>query len=170
VEARDDFWERIQVAVNADWEEEGVQFVNPVDVQDMFAEATGWAAFLAAEAEELTGEIANYDVERGQVQRRLAKLRRTIMADGYAKLAKSAGSEVIDAFVFASATDGQKTQILQYEDEIEALSDEINMRKPRLARLENRLKRLEKNMEFAKQYLDYDKLLERLKPQNRGRA
>lgn len=159
---RAEFWNNSFVPVDEDWQENGTEFVNPVVVADMFAGATSRAARLAQEAEVISEKIAKLDYERGRAQRSIGKIRRAIFADNYSKITKSAGSEIQDAFVLAMADDAQREQIKAFEEEIDAHSDKIGKLTPRLDRIRFRLKTLEKNMEWAKQYLDFDKMLTRI--------
>lgn len=165
---RQEFWSSAYVPVDEDWEETGTEFVNPVVVADMFALATGMAAKLAQEAEVISEQIANLEFEKAKLMRQLAKIRRTIFADHYNKITKSASAEIQDAFIMAMADEGQKKQILALEDEIEDCVQKIGRLTPRLEKIRFRLRTLEKNMEWAKQFLDYDKMQARIHMQGRA--
>lgn len=161
-EERANFWNSAYVPVDEDWKENGTEFVNSVVVADMFATSTGTAARLAQEAEVISEKIAKLEYEKGKVSRQIAKLRRTIFAEHYNKITKSAGTEIQDAFVLSMADEGQRQLLLSLEDSVDESQDKIGRLLPRLERVRYRLKVLEKNMEWAKQFLDYDKMLTRI--------
>jgi hypothetical protein len=165
---REEFWSRAFVPVDENWQESGTEFVNPVVVADMFAAATAISARLAQEAEIISEKLAKLEYEMAGYEREVAKIRRTIFADNYSKITKSAGSEIQDAFVLAMATNEQRLELTTHEEEIATRKDKIGRLTPRLDRLRYRLRVLEKNMEWAKQYLDFDKMLTRINMQGRG--
>lgn len=161
-EERATFWNSAYVPVDEDWKENGTEFVNPVVVADMFATSTGTAAKLAQEAEVISEKLAKLDYEKGRLARQVAKIRRTIFADHYNKITKSAGAEIQDAFILSMADEGQKALLLSLEEDIEDRLDKIGRLTPRLERVRYRLKVLERNMDWAKQYLDHEKLQMRI--------
>lgn len=160
-EEREEFWSGIVIPINENWQQDNTNFANPVDVADMFARATGTSTMLASEAEGLTEEIANFEFERDEAQIDLTKIRRQILADNFTDIKASWSGDVIEAFILSKAGD-QKERMLELEQHIEESVRQVRLRKPRLTKLEKRLKSLEKHMDWAKQWLDYDKLLQRI--------
>lgn len=156
------FFSSIQIPFNSDWEENGFEFVNSVNVAEVFIKATAHSASLAEEAEKYTSDLANLDYQRGKKERELLKLRRSIFADKWNEITKSAGPEIQNAFILAKADEEQRTKLLAIEDEIEKLDDQVGRIKPRLDKVRNRMKLLERNMDWAKQFLDFDKLMKRI--------
>lgn len=165
-EERDQFWNSIVIPINENWQQDKTDFANPVEVADMFARATGLSTALASNAEELTEDIANFEFERDEAQLDLSKLRRQILADNFSLLKASWSGEVIEAFILAQAGD-QQPKLLELENHIEKATREIRLRKPSLTKLEKRLRSLEKHMEWAKEWLNFDKLMQRITQQGR---
>lgn len=163
---REEFWSGIVIPVNENWREDNTNFANPVDVADMFARATGTSTALASEAEGLTEEIANFEFERDEAHIELAKIRRTILADNFAGIKASWNADVIEAFILSMAGD-QRPRLLELEEHEEKAVRQIRLRKPRLSKLEKRLKSLEKHMEWAKEWMNYEKLMQRITQQGR---
>ena len=163
---RAEFWNGIVIPVNENWREDGTNFANPVDVADMFARATGLSTSLAAEAEALTEEIANFEFERDEANIELRKIRRTILADHFSSIKASWNGDVVEAFILSMSGD-QRDRLLELEKHEEEATRQIRLRKPSLSKLEKRLKSLEKHMEWAKQWLDFDKLMQRITQQGR---
>lgn len=158
-----DFWDRITIPLNYEWEEDNTEFVNPVTVADKFAEAAGIGTFLGQDAENITKHIANAEYQRKEVQREIYKLRRRLLADNYSKVTKSAPPLVQDAFILSVArSGGVEQELLELEDRLDELTSIIDMWTPHLEQNRFRMKTLEKNMEWIKQWLDFEKLMERL--------
>ena len=158
---RTKFWQDATIPVNESWMEDKTNFANPVEVADMFARATGVSAMLAAEAEELTEAIANAEFLKDDASIEYNRLRRQILAQNFGAIKSGWNSEAMDAFILASAGT-QAPTLLAMEKDVEVANREIRIRKPRLEKLKNRLKRLETSMEWAKQWLDYEKLMQRV--------
>jgi len=76
----------------------------------MFAEATSISAFYAEAAEGLTDTINQLEEARYNLAQEYGDIRRTIMADEYGKLPKQGSNAIVDAFVLAMASEGQKAQ------------------------------------------------------------
>lgn len=161
MDERERFWSEITVPTNPDWEEDGTSFVNPVHVSDMFATVTGVSSHLSWEAEILTEELANLDFELRQEEREWLRLRRAILVDHFQEIKASWGSEVLEAFIIHAAGE-RLEELLAVEERIAELKTSMAAIKPRLEKLAKRLHAVNKNMEFAKQWLDYDKLLQRI--------
>jgi hypothetical protein len=158
---RMEFWSSITIPVNEDWQKDGTNFANPVEVADMFARATGLSSQLAAQAEALTEEIANFEFERDEADIELTKLRRRVLADHFNGIKASWSGDVVEAYILGSA--GSETErMTKLEDQKEEATRQIRLRKPSLIRLEKRLKSLEKHMDWSKQWLDFDKLMQRI--------
>lgn len=166
--APENVWERIAVPINEDWRENEFEMVNPVDVAEMFAATTGLAAYTAQEAEEVTERIRNLENTKSKKQRKVTRIRRTIFADHYAKLTKSAGTEVQDAFVLSMADAEQQKELLTLEEEIDGLDDNIAPLVNKRDKLLFRLKMIEKNMEYARHFLDFEKLEKKIHAAGRG--
>lgn len=167
---RERFFESITIPINANWKENKAEFVNPVQVADMFAEATGIASSLAAQAEELADEIADLETRLDEDELRLARFRRKILADNFAAIKASWGAEIVDAFIFQKAEQQKRLEELRdIEADIDAHKMHLAERLPKFQRIKARLRTLEKNMEWAEQFLNFDKLLQRLNPNGRPR-
>src|SRR4051812_42606270 len=74
----DRFYDRIAIPLNYEFQENGLEFVNPVQVAEMFAEATTLGAQLAQQAEDVTGEIVNAEYQLTVVRKELTALRRRL--------------------------------------------------------------------------------------------
>lgn len=163
---QDTFWQDIQLPINEEYEENGYDIVNPVDVAEKFILAISYSTALGERAESLTQQLADLEIERDKKQRELNKLRRLILSENLPKLKSSWGSEIVEGFILASA--GDKTASMKdLEVQVEQFDDKIAALKPKVLKAEKRLKLLEKNMEWARQFLDYDKLLHRIKMSGR---
>lgn len=158
----DEFFSVIQIPFNEDWRENGYEFVNAVSVAEIFIKATSYAAGLAERAENLTDKIANLEYQRGRRERDLLRTRRTIFSEKFSEITKSAGPEIQNAFLLAKADEGQRAQLLSIEADLDKFDDDIGRLKPRLDKVRGRMKLLERNMDWAKQWLDYDKLMHRM--------
>jgi HAMP domain-containing protein len=158
----DTFWQDITVPVNDEWESNGLDFVNAVQVAEMFAKHTSTAAFLAHKAERLTGEVNELEFKRVQAQRELKRLRREVVARNFKGIPKSANADMQEAFILSVMTDEERAHHDALETEIDEFTDDIGQRMPALEKYRARLKVLEKTMEWMKQYLDFDKLQTRV--------
>jgi chorismate mutase len=165
----EEFYRRIQVEVNEEWKENGADFINPVQVAEMFADNTGLAAWLAHEAEQITAELNDLSEQDTKLERQQARLRRQVLADNLGSFKASYNTEAQDAFIFAAANEADRAQLLRLEQERDEVADKVAAIKPRSERNKHRLKVLERNMEYAKQYLDYDKLMTRIAESQRNR-
>lgn len=165
---RSEFWTGLTIPVNEDWADDGTNFANPVEVADMFIRATGRSAELAAEAERISEAIANAEYLRDEARVQYVKLRRSVLSGNMSGIKSSWGAEVIEAYIMAVAND-RANELLKLEQEITDAEREIRVRKPRLERIRNRMKRLETTMEWAKQWLDFEKLMQRVTEQKTGR-
>lgn len=154
----DTFWKDFVIPFQ---EEDGdFQFANPVVVAQYFIRAVGTASFLGHQAEMLTEQIGNLRVKLERAKRDLAKFRRRILSRHYSEITKSASSEIQEAFLHKIIhADGEELEFKRLEDEIEALTKELEIREPRLEQYRARLKVLETSMNWSKQYLDFDKLV-----------
>jgi uncharacterized coiled-coil DUF342 family protein len=165
-DTKDTFWKDIELPINEDYQENGYQIVNPVDVSEKFVLAISYSTALGEKAENLTEQLAGLEEELADVTTKLNRLRRQILADNINKLKSSWSAEIVDAFILASAGD-QTERLTKLEKEHDELTGDIRALKPKLLKVEKRLKLLEKNMEWAKQFLDYEKLMHRIKMGNR---
>lgn len=161
-EEREAFWSKTFVPVNEDWQENGFDFVNPVVVADMFASATSIASLLAQEAEVLTEQLAHAEVDLTLAQRQLSRLRRSIFAEHFSKLKVGAKVEVQDAFIIAYGGEENVAKLYKFETALDDAEDTVFVFKARLKKVERRLKVLQNNMEWAEQFLNYEKLLNRI--------
>lgn len=155
------FWEDIKIPFQEN--DDNFQFVNPVAVAQKFAKASGILSFLSKQAEVLTEQIATYTIRLEEARRKLRGLRREVLSKHYKEISKSAGSEVQEAFIYNKATeDGCVTELLEIEAEIESLTGMIASRQPRLDQFRARQKTLIQNMEWAEQYLNFEKHVTRV--------
>lgn len=160
---REAFWKNTAIPVNENWKQDKTDFVNAVTVSDMFARNTGVATRLASQAEELTDEIVQMEEALDISKSALTRLRRTLLSEHFGEIKASWNAEIIEAFILKIA--GPRTEeLLSHERDIEKQERELAPKKALLEKLTKRLKMIEKTMEMAKQYLDYDKLLQRLQP------
>lgn len=168
-EQPDNFFERITVPVNYEASTNGFDFVNPVEVAEMFAAATGIAAELGGQAERITSQIANVEYQLAQKEREMAKLRRLLIADNFGAVKSGWSNTVLEAFILDAAMRGGKYEhYIALENEIDAHQDNLGLLKPRHEKLKHRSRVLERNMDMAKQYLDFDKLMQRVTTHGRG--
>jgi hypothetical protein len=165
---REKFWRESSIPVNENWKEDETSFANPVEVADMFVRATGVAAQLATEAEELTEAIANAEYLKDDANIEYMRLRRQILSQNFGAIKSGWNSEALEAFILACAK-GQEPTLLKLEKDVENATRAIRVRKPRLEKLKNRLKRLETSMDWAKSWLDYEKLMQRVTSSASGR-
>jgi len=164
---RDNFWEWVAIPFND--EDREFEFVNPVELSERFIEATGIAANYGQITEQWTNELNRLDRERSDIARQIAALRRKILAENYAGITKSAGAEIQDAFVLKCAREmGLEDQLLALEKKHEEVQVKIDTLSARLELLRHRLKVLEKSMDWAREYLNFQKLDMRLEAQGRG--
>lgn len=154
---QDTFWDDIQIPINPDWEDNDADFVNPVVVADMFASATGFAATICSDLEALTDKLSKLERQKAKLVKELARIRRDILAEEYKRITKSASPEVQTAFIWSSASSKQRTLMRNYEDKLEVIDAHIMSITAERERLNNRLKRLDRNMDFAREYLNFDK-------------
>jgi hypothetical protein len=160
---KDGFWDVAQIPFNEEADENGFEFINAIDIAERFLEAASWASFLAQKSERLASTLAALETEKIQTERQLARLRREIFSKHYDKITKSASSEVQDAFLLAKAREEEREDdLLELEERIEELLCEIEAVTPTMNKIRGRMKVLERNMEYAKQYLDYEKLEKRI--------
>lgn len=158
----DTFWRDLAIPYQDQFEDE-FEFANPVQVSQSFIRGTALSAQLAEQAEALAEELANFEVLLSRSQRKLGKLRRELLANHFSGIKTSASSEIQDAYILTIARDDGRLQELEdIEEEIDRFQREIELREPRLAHIRSRLKRLDKKMDWAKQYLDYEKLMTRI--------
>lgn len=167
-EERQAFWRDASIPVNETWEKDGTDFANPVEIADMFVRATGMAAELAAEAEALTEAVANAEYIRDEAKLDYMRLRRSILAHNISSIKSGWSAEAVEAFILACAGD-RAAELLRLEKLVDDAEREIRVRRPRLEKIRNRLKRLETSMDWAKQYLDYEKLMQRVTGHQTGR-
>jgi hypothetical protein len=165
-QAQDPFWSDFVIPFQ---EEEGdFEFANPIQVQRHFLKATAHAAYLAEQAERESEQMANLEVQKARAERELLKLRRALLASAYSGITKSAGTEIQDAYLLKVARDeGREEDMLRWEGEVEDLLRKLEVRRPRLDKLRHRLKLLEKKADWAKQFLDYEKMLQRIESSGR---
>jgi chromosome segregation ATPase len=158
----DSFWGDISVPLNEDWQTNGFDLINSVQVAELFAKCTSIAARLAHKAEKLTDQIQSLDFQRSQAQRDLKKLKRGILAQHFKGLPKSANAEIQEAYLLSVMSEEQRQEFDALEVEVDTLNLEIGARTPKLDRYRARLKQLERNLDWMKQYLDFDKLQTRI--------
>jgi hypothetical protein len=160
---REQFWEHAYIPINPTYEEDGTAPANPVTVADRFVVAGGTATYLASEAEELAEQVYDLEAERDSLRRSIVATRRDILAKNFAAVKTSWNIETTDAFIMATATAAQWIMLDAWYTEIDALMDQIAAKNKRLLTIQKRLKHIDKVMDWAKQYLDYDKLAARIK-------
>lgn len=158
---REEFWRTSCVPYNDEWQENGLDFVNPVTVADQFIKAAAQASRTAYEAEIIAKHVAEWQDMQDAVEHKLLVLRRKILAENYDKITKSATPEIQNAFILKHAGK-HATEMQEKENELETIVREIGAWKPYLAKLDKRLRRLERNMDWATQYLNFDKHIDNI--------
>ena len=155
---RDPFWDGFEIPFQE--EAEDFDFINAVVVSKHFIKAISLSAEAAEKAEVLTIEIANKEVELARIERDLALIRRDLLAENYAGITKSASSEIQEAFILKCATGSKHEQTFRsLEKSREEALRFLEIRKPRLEQLRARLKHIENKMNWAQQYLNFEKIL-----------
>jgi chromosome segregation ATPase len=155
------FFDKIQVPLNLDYEENGLEFVNAVTVADKFAESTVINAELSRETEAASTALASADFELEQIKRKISKLRRRIFAENYGKITKSAGNEVLDAFVLSHAGP-HEAPLLELEDAEQDLWKQRTSASTDLERCKAQMRALERSMNSLTEWLNYDKFRTRI--------
>lgn len=163
----DKFWDEVVVPFNPDIEarEDGYEFINPVTVAEHFAEITQTTARLAQQYEDGSTRLSELEQKLRWVTGDLNSLRKRILAANFEDVTRTARPEIQDAFILHHAPQEVADQIEEFEAEIGSLEDEIEVVKAALKKIHNRMKLIEKNMDYAKQYLDHEKLLARVEMQ-----
>lgn len=159
------FWTQMPIPFQD--EDESYDFANPVVISQDFLRATALAAEIGEKAEVLTEELANLEILKERAIRRRNALIRDIMVNHYDSLSKSARSTVHEAFVYKKAKDeGRLPELCEIDADIEKYTREIEAREPRLSQFKNRLRLIENKMEWAKEYLNYEKHVDRIYKHN----
>lgn len=154
----DSFWDDLEIPFQED--EEGYQFANAVIVAQEFLKAIGKLSYEGQQAEDLTQEIAGLTLMLESAETSLTKLRRKIFAKHYKGIAKSASTEVRDAYIYNKAEeDGHLQTLTDLEDNITKLKANIRIKEASLEKHRSRIKILQTVRDWSKQYLDFDKLL-----------
>lgn len=163
----DNFWEDVVIPFQED--DANFEFANPLVVSEAFLKAIAWGAQISGLAEDLFIEISKLETEKKDIDRKIAKIDRTVLSKFYSEITKTAAPEVRRAFIQnKSAEIGKDVELdalEQKRDDIQAKLDDLERKREFY---KNRMRFLEKSTEWAKQYLDYDKLLERLETKGRG--
>lgn len=163
----DQFWKTVELPFQTD--DRDFQFVNPVAAAEWFAKKTSDISYLNGMAELLEEEIANLKVHLRRKDEDLSRLRRKLLAGAYDRVSKSASTEILNAFVLKLAQDeGRGPKMTELEEEKEDIVRSIEVREPRRNQLYARLKAIRDSQDAARQYLDYNKLEQRL--QSGGRV
>ncbi len=156
----DTFWAELKIPYQE--EDSSFQFANTVVVAQHFLKSVGRAAQLGEQAEDLTRQIANVIIQRERKERQLKILRRQILAKHYAALAKSAAHEVREAFILAMAKeDDVLTELLAIESSINSFTILLEAMEPQVSQYRARLKMLETTVEWATQYINFEKFMMR---------
>lgn len=163
---KDVFWESFEIPINE--EHKGFEFVNRVDVAEHFLKMVAYAARLGRLLEELLIDIDALDEQLAHHDKLLYIARVKVLAEGYTKLAKSADREMRDVFIYAHASPDALAELTRLEGAREILESERRKRIREREKLRHRLKFMDYKADWAKQYLDNDKLERRL--EHAGRA
>lgn len=157
----DAFWKTVELPFQED--DQQFQFVNPVAAAEWFAKKTSDISYLNGLAEILEEEIANLKVHLRRKDEKLGRFRRKLLANAYDRVSKSASTEIQNAFVLKLAEDeGKGVEFCSLEEDREELVRSIEVREPRRNQLYARLKAIRDAQDAARQYLDYNKLEQRL--------
>lgn len=160
----DTFWDDLIIPVQTD--DIGIEFVNPVLVAQTFIKAIGMMSYEGQLGETLTGEITGLTLMLDAKERELGRLKRKIMAKHFKGLAKSASTEVREAYLIIKAEeDGKLKQLEDAEDEIAQLKAKILAKEHECNKQKTRLKTLQIVRDWSKQYLDFDKIIMRMDQQ-----
>lgn len=154
------FWKDLPIPFQN--EDDIVQFANPVEVQRHLLLATAYSNYLGGQMEILTEQIATFEVERDRFQREKTRLERDILASNIDSIAKSASEPVRAAFIYAKATETQRTKMRELEESIEEKTRLIEARQPRVDQFKSRLKVLEFKTDMAREYLYQERSINRV--------
>lgn len=159
------FWDSVELPQQD--EDKDFPLVNSVVAAEWFAKKTSDIAYLNGLAEILTEEIENLKVHKRRKETSFARFRRRLLANNYDKITKSADKEIQSAFLLKIAQEdkNEETRLLRFEDELEEVTKQIEVREPRRDQLHARLKALKDSQDAARQYLDFNKLEMRLNQQ-----
>lgn len=162
-EKEDRFFEEVIVPFND--EDESLEFINPVVVAEHFARITALNARLASQSEGGSSRLAELEADLKRENREIDKLRRKVFADNFNDVTRTAPKEIQDAFILSRADQEVLDQLTEHEDNKAYIEDEMDVVKAALDRIRSRMRLIEKTMDWAKQYLDYEKLLTRVEMQ-----
>ena len=164
---REQFWNRVAIPMNENYEQDGTAPVNPVTVADKFIEAFGLGVELASEAEALSEVVHGLKADIASNERVLKRIRLNVFANNFSEVKASWKEDMMEAFVLSTADSQQVGELLAAYDEIDRLSEELVDSDKRLDTLNKRYKIHVTLMEWARQYVDYDKYQGKLNPGNR---
>jgi hypothetical protein len=156
------FWDGVELPHQT--EDTEFPLVNSVVAAEWFAKKTSDIAYLNGQAEILTEEIENLKVHKRRKETSFARFRRKLLADHYDKITKSADKEIQAAFLLkiARETELGLLRLETFEEELEEITRQIEVREPRRDQFHTRLKALRDSQDAARQYLDFNKLEMRL--------
>lgn len=159
------FWDSVELPQQD--EDKDFPLVNSVVAAEWFAKKTSDIAYLNGLAEILTEEIENLKVHKRRKETTFARFRRRLLADHYDKITKSADKEIQAAFLLKISKESKidHEALFKFEDDLEEITKQIEVREPRRDQLHARLKALRDAQDAARQYLDFNKLEMRLNNQ-----
>lgn len=154
---REMFWSRIDIPTNPTAAADGTAPVNPVTVADKFIESVSIGVALATEAEELSETIHDIKTEIKAQRREIEAIRRQVLSTNFNEVKASWKEDLIDAFVLSICTPEQYSLLRAAYDYIDTLEAELDGKDKRLNTLRHRYKMHVQLMDWARQYVDYDK-------------
>jgi hypothetical protein len=162
------FWQNLPIPYQE--EDTSLDFINVVDAVQFIGKYPSEIARYASRAEELELAIGNADAVKGAAERKLARLRRTILAFHFVDYKSSFTEKATEAFIERVASPEQKEEMIGLFDEVEAALGIIDDSRPRLAGVRGRLKALDQKFRACEQYINYEKFAGRGRENSRGRA
>jgi uncharacterized coiled-coil protein SlyX len=157
----DTFWKDFAIPFQV--EDDEVSFANPVRVQRSFLEAVSELAYYGEKAERLTEQIAKLEAQRDAIRAGLRRLRREFLASEYSRITKTASSDIQEAFILNVAIQkGRDGELKEIEQTLEQKEEQLRALVPKLRKVEARMKALQRREEWAREYLNFEKLMTRL--------
>lgn len=162
-----DFWDQVHIPYQN--EDPRFPLADPLTVAEQFIFISEDSALLGQRLEEIEDALSDLDQELAEEERKLSRLRKVLIAENYDSLAKSASTEIVDAFVVKAAIEADRYQDLEeMEDHVADLKSRRSKLSRSRSKVKARMRFLDSQANWAKQYLDYDKLKERLGGYDRG--
>lgn len=163
---KDPFWNEVIIPFQE--EDPEFQFANPVIVSEQFIKAVAQGARIGERSEVLVRRLKKLNSIKKDITRDLAKLKQEILAKFYSEVTKTASPDIMAAFIRRKAEEvDREDELAGLLKELDTVDAEIDDVQDQLDILKDRMKFLDKAMDWARQFLDYDKLQQRLEDNGR---